>query len=94
MKKEERRMRRRSRAVQEDLFGSSGEDLRREVRDLDERIANALRKKDFSLARELTARQEKIIKTLVENSDLDVVHKNRTVKRDGGRSGKQHRRKR
>ena len=64
-------MSRRRHPVQEDLFNSSGEDLRREVRELDERIAGALKKKDFTLARELTARQEEIIRMLVETGDRD-----------------------
>ena len=40
------KMRRRHHAVQKDLFNSSGEDLRREVRELDLRIGTALKKKD------------------------------------------------
>ena len=68
---QEERMSKRRNAVQEDLFNSSGEDLRWEVRELDERIAAALKKKNFTLARELTARQEEIIRMLVESGDRD-----------------------
>jgi hypothetical protein len=64
-----RKMRRKHHAVQEDLFNTPGEDLRRKVRELDLRIGKALKKKDYGLAKKLTVKQERIIRVLVERGD-------------------------
>ncbi len=53
-------------ALQEDLFESSGpKELKRQVRELDELIARALKENNYKRAKELTTRQEAIIQELV-----------------------------
>ena len=53
-------------AFQEDLFESSGpKELKRQVRELDDLIARALKENNYKRAKELTTRQETIIRELV-----------------------------
>ena len=72
--RQEERMPRRGHHVQEDLFQSSGDDVRRRVRELDSKIASALKKKKFDEARKLSDEQKKLIRQLVENSEKITDH--------------------
>lgn len=52
---------------QQDLFGSSEpESIRQRIRELDEEIAVAMRKRDFQGAKSKTGEQADLIKQLVE----------------------------
>ncbi len=60
-------MKRRMRNRQADLFDP--EDPSSRVRDLDQLIAAALRRKEYDLAKKLTAEQESLIQQQVERAE-------------------------
>jgi hypothetical protein len=52
---------------QEELFGSSKvQNLKRKVKELDAEIGTAVRKKDFTKAKTLTAQQSNLLKELID----------------------------
>ena len=66
-------MRSRKNHRQESLFEVPRiQELRNRVRELDAAIASALKRRDYSEARELTQEQERIIQQLVDMGESDV----------------------
>jgi hypothetical protein len=54
-------------AIQAELFGvSEAEDVKQRIKELDALIANALKRKLYDKAKELTEQQETLLKKLVD----------------------------
>jgi ketosteroid isomerase-like protein len=63
-------MKRKKEDVQGDLFGvSEQENLRQKIRELDQHIAAALKRKDFQKAKAFTAEQETLLQRMVDKAD-------------------------